>query len=165
MRFKVDELVGFSLVGQTPFARLEAPGGSQVWVKMEGSNPGGSIKDRAAWGMLRRAELAGQLKEGAVIVEPTSGNTGIALAMLGRGLGLRVILTMPSRCLRKGGRFLPLTGRNWSSPPRAKGWRARWPGPAHSLRKYRGPLCPDSSITPETHGLTRSRPGPRFSMP
>ena len=95
MRFRVDELVGFSLVGQTPFARLEASGGSEIWVKMEGSNPGGSIKDRAAWGMLRRAELAGQLTEGAVIVEPTSGNTGIALAMLGRGLGLRVILAMP----------------------------------------------------------------------
>ncbi len=95
MRFKVDELVNFSLVGQTPIARLEAPGGSEIWVKMEGGNPGGSIKDRAAWGMLRHAELAGQLNEGSVIVEPTSGNTGIALAMLGGGLGLRVILAMP----------------------------------------------------------------------
>lgn len=95
MRFKVDELVNVSLVGQTPIARLEAPGGSEIWVKMEGNNPGGSIKDRAAWGMLRCAELAGKLKEAAVIVEPTSGNTGIALAMLGRAMGLRVILAMP----------------------------------------------------------------------
>lgn len=95
MRFKVDALANFSLVGQTPITRLEAPGGSEIWVKMEGGNPGGSIKDRAAWGMLRHAEQAGQLREGAVIVEPTSGNTGIALAMFGRALGLRVILTMP----------------------------------------------------------------------
>jgi cysteine synthase A len=95
MRLKVDELVNFPLVGQTPIARLEAPGGSEIWVKMEGNNPGGSIKDRAAWGMLRHAELAGKLGEGAVIVEPTSGNTGIALAMLGKALGLRVILAMP----------------------------------------------------------------------
>lgn len=95
MRFRVDSLVGFSLVGGTPIARIEAGGGSEIWVKMEGNNPGGSIKDRAAWGMLRKAEQDGFLREGAVIVEPTSGNTGIALAMLGRSLGLRVILTMP----------------------------------------------------------------------
>lgn len=95
MSFKVDELANFTLVGQTPIARLEAPGGSQIWIKVEGGNPGGSIKDRAAWGMLRHAERAGQLREGAVIVEPTSGNTGIALAMFGKALGFRVILAMP----------------------------------------------------------------------
>ena len=95
MSFRVDSLVSFSLVGRTPLVRIEAGKGSEIWIKMEGNNPGGSIKDRAAWGMLRKAEEDGLLKEDAVIVEPTSGNTGIALAMLGRSLGLRVILTMP----------------------------------------------------------------------
>ena len=84
------------LVGGTPLYRLKKEtGGAEVWVKLEGSNPGGSIKDRAAWGMLKDAQERGLLSDSSVIVEPTSGNTGIGLAMLGRALGLSVILTMP----------------------------------------------------------------------
>ena len=84
------------LVGGTPLYRLKGDsGGAEVWVKLEGANPGGSIKDRAAWGMLKDAQRRGLLTEKTVIVEPTSGNTGIGLAMLGRALGLPVILTMP----------------------------------------------------------------------
>lgn len=68
---------------------------SDVYVKLEKFNLGGSIKDRAALGMIERAEKDGVLKEGSVIVEPTSGNTGIALAMIGRVKGYKVIIVMP----------------------------------------------------------------------
>ena len=92
----VSDLEIMELVGGTPLYRLKKEtGGAEVWVKLEGSNPGGSIKDRAAWGMLKDAQERGLLSDSSVIVEPTSGNTGIGLAMLGRALGLSVILTMP----------------------------------------------------------------------
>lgn len=95
MQYKVDKVAISGLIGGTPFFTLENTGGARVLLKLEGNNPGGSVKDRAAWGMLHFAEAEGILTEKTVIVEPTSGNTGIALAMLGSALGLRVILTMP----------------------------------------------------------------------
>ncbi|EGT3616839.1 cysteine synthase A [Clostridium perfringens] len=88
-----------SLIGNTPilkannlFGGEESP---QVFVKLEKFNPGGSIKDRAALGMIEEAEKNGLLKENGVIVEPTSGNTGIAIAMIGKVKGYKVIITMP----------------------------------------------------------------------
>ena len=93
---KLDELSIVKLIGNTPLYKLNfETGGASVYIKLEGNNPGGSIKDRAALGMLKRAEALGQLNEETVIVEPTSGNTGIGLALLGSALGLKVILTMP----------------------------------------------------------------------
>lgn len=92
----IDSLEIMRLVGNTPLYRLKrGSGGAEVWIKLEGGNPGGSIKDRAAWGMLREAQKNGTLTERSVVVEPTSGNTGIGLALLGRALGLSVVLTMP----------------------------------------------------------------------
>lgn len=90
----VDRIALSKLIGKTPMMKL-ALEGSRIWLKLEGNNIGGSVKDRAAWGMLRFAEIEGKLQEGATIVEPTSGNTGIGFAMLGASLGLKVILTMP----------------------------------------------------------------------
>lgn len=96
MNIKVDDIKILSLIGNTPLYKLKIEtGGADVWVKLEGNNPGGSIKDRAVWGMLKRAELKGDLKNDTVFVEPTSGNTGIGLALLGKAMGLRVVLTMP----------------------------------------------------------------------
>ncbi|MDO9544672.1 MAG: cysteine synthase A [Synergistaceae bacterium] len=93
---KVDDIEILKLIGNTPLYKLKTKtGGAGVWIKLEGSNPGGSIKDRAVWGMLKMAELKGDLKSDTVLVEPTSGNTGIGLALLGRAMGLRVVLTMP----------------------------------------------------------------------
>ena len=92
----VDSLSIMGLIGNTPLYKIKSDSdGADVMVKLEGNNPGGSIKDRAAWGMLRRAQREGLLKDESIIVEPTSGNTGIGLALLGRALGLKVILTMP----------------------------------------------------------------------
>ena len=86
------------LIGKTPILKLNNMVGensADVYVKLEKFNPGGSVKDRAALGMIERAEEAGLLKKGSVIVEPTSGNTGIALAMIGRVKGYKVIIVMP----------------------------------------------------------------------
>ncbi|MBF0351344.1 MAG: cysteine synthase A [SAR324 cluster bacterium] len=86
------------LIGHTPVVRLNhlpAPQGATVYGKLEKNNPGGSVKDRIAWGMILDAEKKGLLKPGATIVEPTSGNTGIGLAMVATVRGYKMILTMP----------------------------------------------------------------------
>lgn len=86
------------LIGRTPLVRLNRlppPGGAQILAKLESMNPGGSVKDRTCLSMIEDAEGRGILKPGATIIEPTSGNTGIGLAMIGAVKGYHVILTMP----------------------------------------------------------------------
>ena len=83
-------------IGNTPHVRLgKLFPDHEVWVKLERANPGGSIKDRIAFSMIEDAEAKGILKKGSVIIEPTSGNTGIGIAMVGAVKGYRVILVMP----------------------------------------------------------------------
>ncbi|MEX0637695.1 MAG: pyridoxal-phosphate dependent enzyme, partial [Burkholderiales bacterium] len=89
-------------IGETPLARLQRlPGeenarrGNVILAKLEGNNPAGSVKDRPAISMVRRAEARGTIKKGDVLIEPTSGNTGIALAMAAAIRGFRMVLIMP----------------------------------------------------------------------
>ena len=87
-----------STIGNTPLVRLQrlpVAGGGEVWVKLEGNNPAGSVKDRAAWSMVREAELRGDITPGDTLIEATSGNTGIALAMISALLGYKLKLLMP----------------------------------------------------------------------
>src|SRR6188768_2847038 len=87
-----------AFVGNTPLARLQRlPGASSntILVKLEGNNPAGSVKDRPALSMISRAELRGDIKPGDTLIEATSGNTGIALAMVAAIKGYRLILIMP----------------------------------------------------------------------
>lgn len=81
-----------SLIGNTPVVQLP---GENIYLKMEKFNPGGSVKDRAALGMIEDAEAKGYLNKNSLIVEPTSGNTGIALALIGRLKGYKVVIVMP----------------------------------------------------------------------
>ena len=86
------------LIGDTPLVRLRRlvrPGWATVLGKLESLNPGGSVKDRIALAMVEEAERAGRLRPGDTIVEPTSGNTGVGLAMVAAVKGYRLILTMP----------------------------------------------------------------------
>ena len=86
------------LIGRTPIVRLQrivSPGMATVWAKLERANPGGSVKDRIGLAMIEAAERDGHLKPGGVIVEPTSGNTGIGLAIVAAFKGYQLILTMP----------------------------------------------------------------------
>lgn len=87
-----------SCIGNTPLVQLQrmASGlGSEVWIKLEGNNPAGSVKDRAALSMIQQAELRGEIKPGDTLIEATSGNTGIALAMIAAMKGYRMKLLMP----------------------------------------------------------------------
>jgi cysteine synthase A len=87
-----------ALIGCTPLVRLtrlSPPGGAQVCAKLESKNPGGSVKDRPAYAMIAAAERSGQIGKGATIIEATSGNTGISLAMIAAVRGYRCILVMP----------------------------------------------------------------------
>ena len=88
------------LIGKTPLLKLKRYSASEklnmpLIAKLESFNPAGSVKDRIAWAMIRDAEEKGLLKEGSVIIEPTSGNTGIGLASVAAARGYRIILTMP----------------------------------------------------------------------
>jgi len=88
-----------SAIGNTPLVELATLNGNSVtklFGKLEGSNPGGSVKDRAAYYMIKKAEDSGLLTKDKVILEPTSGNTGIALAMIGAAKGFNVVLVMPT---------------------------------------------------------------------
>src|SRR5512139_638053 len=94
---KLSETI-LGLIGNTPLVRINrlAPAeGAEIWAKLEGLNPGGSVKDRIALSMIETAEREGKLKPGGTIVEPTSGNTGIGLALVSAVKGYRLILTMP----------------------------------------------------------------------
>ncbi|MDY0971778.1 cysteine synthase CysM [Siccibacter turicensis] len=85
-------------IGNTPLVKLQRMGpdnGSEIWVKLEGNNPAGSVKDRAALSMIQRAEARGDIAPGDVLIEATSGNTGIALAMIAAMKGYRMKLLMP----------------------------------------------------------------------
>jgi cysteine synthase len=100
-------------IGSTPVVRLTRvaePGMGEVWVKLEGLNPGGSIKDRTALGMILDAEARGVLHPGGTIVEPTSGNTGIGLAQVAAARGYRLILCLPSSMSEERKRTLAAYG-------------------------------------------------------
>jgi len=84
-------------IGGTPLIALPSPNPRvAIYGKLEGNNPGGSVKDRPAWSMIRGAELRGELSSGVALIEPTSGNTGIALAMIAAARGYRMDLVMPT---------------------------------------------------------------------
>jgi len=90
-------------IGNTPVVRLTdgIPGNIRLFAKLEGQNPGGSVKDRIALAMIEAAERSGDLKEGKIILEPTSGNTGIGLALVGIAKGYRITLTMSAAMSRE----------------------------------------------------------------
>lgn len=113
-------------IGQTPVVRINrlfAEQGAEVWMKLERANPGGSIKDRIALAMIEDAEASGLLKPDSVIVEPTSGNTGIGLAMVAAVKGYRLVLVMPESMSLERRRLLALYGAEFELTPREKGMK------------------------------------------
>ncbi|MDD4426612.1 MAG: pyridoxal-phosphate dependent enzyme, partial [Mariniphaga sp.] len=109
-------------IGNTPHVRMSRlyPGEYEVWVKVEKTNPGGSIKDRIALSMVEEAENSGILKSGSVIIEPTSGNTGIGLAMVAAVKGYRLILTMPESMSLERRQVLQALGAELILTPKEK---------------------------------------------
>lgn len=103
------------VIGNTPLVELhkyreEENLGARIVVKMESMNPGGSVKDRAAYWMITKAEEKGDLKPGSTIIEPTSGNTGIGLAMVAAAKGYKTIFTMPDTMSQERRKFLSVYG-------------------------------------------------------
>jgi cysteine synthase A len=123
MRPRVASTV-LELIGRTPMVRLNRlpkPGGAEVVAKLESINPGGSVKDRIAVAMVEDAERRGLLKPGGTIVEPTSGNTGIGLAMAAAVKGYRLILTMPDDMSVERQRLLARFGAEIQLTPAIEG--------------------------------------------
>ena len=112
-------------IGNTPHIRINRLFGpdAEVWIKSERSNPGASIKDRIALSMVEDAERSGKLKPGGVIVEPTSGNTGIGLAMVAAVKGYRLILVMPDSMSIERRRLMLSYGAEFELTPREKGMK------------------------------------------
>jgi len=112
-------------IGNTPHIRINRLFGdkAEVWVKSERSNPGASIKDRIALSMVEDAERSGKLKPGGVIVEPTSGNTGIGLAMVAAVKGYKLILVMPDSMSVERRRLMLAFGATFDLTPREKGMK------------------------------------------
>ncbi|WP_460982133.1 cysteine synthase A [Spirosoma fluminis] len=111
-------------IGQTPHVRLSRlyPD-HEVWIKLERANPGASIKDRIALAMIEDAEANGQLTTGSTIVEPTSGNTGIGLAMVAAVKGYKLILVMPESMSIERRKIMAAYGAQFDLTPREKGMR------------------------------------------
>jgi cysteine synthase A len=112
-------------IGNTPHIRLNRLFGAkaQVWVKSERANPGGSIKDRIALSMVEDAEKSGQLQPGGTIVEPTSGNTGVGLAMVAAVKGYKLVLVMPDSMSIERRRLMLAYGASFELTPREKGMK------------------------------------------
>ena len=111
-------------IGNTPLVKLSTPKGSAtLWGKLESANPGGSVKDRIAKAMIEQAEQDGLLKPGDIIVEPTSGNTGIGISLVGSIKGYQVVLTMPDTMSMERRRLLGAFGAELILTPGTKGMR------------------------------------------
>lgn len=112
-------------IGNTPHVRINRLFGNthEVWIKLERANPGGSIKDRIALSMIEDAERKGVLQPGSVIVEPTSGNTGIGLAMVAAVKGYKLILVMPESMSVERRRLMAAYGAQFDLTPREKGMK------------------------------------------
>ena len=111
-------------IGQTPHVRMSRLfGAAEVWIKAERANPGGSIKDRIALAMIEAAEASGVLKPGGTIIEPTSGNTGVGLAMVAAVKGYKLVLVMPDSMSIERRRLMLAYGATFDLTPREKGMK------------------------------------------
>ncbi|MEK5040518.1 cysteine synthase A [Sporosarcina sp. FSL K6-3457] len=155
-------LVGNSvadLVGKTPLVklnRLVGPEDAEVYLKLEYFNPGSSVKDRIALAMIEAAEKSGELKEGSTIIEPTSGNTGIGLAMIAAAKGYKAVLVMPDTMSTERRNLLRAYGADLILTPGAEGMKGAI-AKADELAKENGWYVPqqfNNAANPEIHRLT-----------
>src|SRR5271167_1182134 len=122
-RLRVAEDI-IELVGETPLLhlrKLTSPGTADVFAKLEYLNPGGSVKDRAAIGIISRAEEQGLLREGSTIIEATAGNTGVGLALIGVSRGYRVALFVPEKFSQEKVLLMRALGAEVTRTPDAEG--------------------------------------------
>ena len=151
------------LIGNTPLvrlARITASGAAEVLGKLESFNPGGSVKDRIALSMIEAAEQQGLLKPGGTIVEPTSGNTGIGLAMVAAVKGYRVVLVMPDDMTPERRFVLLGLGAELLLTPAAEGMAGAVSAAREYVEKTKGAFMPqqfENPANPEIHRQTTAR--------
>jgi cysteine synthase A len=143
-------------IGQTPHIRFSRmfPGQQQVWIKAERFNPGGSLKDRAALSMIEAAEQSGELKPGATIIEPTSGNTGVGLAMVAAIKGYKLILVMPESMSVERRRLINAYGAQFDLTPKEKGMKGAIARAVELAEQTPGAWIPqqfDNPANPQVH--------------
>lgn len=149
-------------IGNTPHVRINRlfRDNAEVWMKLERANPGGSIKDRIALAMVEDAERRGDLKPGGTIVEPTSGNTGIGLAMVAAVKGYRLILTMPESMSVERRSLMALYGAEFELTPREKGMNGAIERATQIVRDTEGAWMPQQFQNPanvEAHARTTAQ--------
>jgi cysteine synthase A len=136
-------------IGKTPHIRLNRLfGEAEVWVKSERANPGGSIKDRIALAMIEDAERSGALKPGGTIVEPTSGNTGIGLAMVAAVKGYKLVLVMPESMSIERRRLMLSYGATFDLTPREKGMKGAIERAGQLIEEIEGSWMPQQFENP-----------------
>ena len=151
------------LIGNTPVVELEhivSEGSARVVAKLESSNPGGSIKDRICVAMIDRAESEGRLSPGDTIIEPTSGNTGVGLALVAAARGYKLILTMPDTMSEERRRLLRAYGAELVLTPDSKGMHEAIARAQEILEDNPGYFMPgqfSNPANPETHRNTTAR--------
>ncbi|PJX22976.1 cysteine synthase A [Advenella sp. S44] len=143
-------------IGDTPHIRFSRmfPGQQQVWIKAERFNPGGSLKDRAALSMIEAAEQSGELKSGATIIEPTSGNTGVGLAMVAAIKGYKLILVMPESMSIERRRLITAYGAQFDLTPKEKGMKGAIARAIELAERTPGAWIPqqfDNPANPQVH--------------
>jgi len=149
-------------IGNTPHLHLHRlfPGAGQVWIKLEKTNPGGSIKDRIAWSMVRDAEEEGLLGPGSTLIEPTSGNTGIGLAMVAAVRGYRMILVMPESMSVERRNIMKAYGAEIELTPREKGMQGSIERAREMATEIDNAWIPsqfDNPSNPAIHATTTAR--------
>jgi cysteine synthase A len=148
-------------IGNTPHIRINRLfGDAEVWVKSERANPGGSIKDRIALAMVEDAERSGALRPGGTIVEPTSGNTGIGLAVVAAVKGYRLILVMPESMSLERRRLMLAYGATFALTPREKGMKGAIARAEELLGEIEGSWMPQQFENPaniEVHVRTTAQ--------
>ncbi len=155
------------LVGSTPLVELQQLAKKEkltarILAKLEGDNPAGSVKDRIALSMINAAEQAGQLKEGSVIIEPTSGNTGIGLAAIGAARGYRVVLTMPDTMSSERRKLLKAYGAELVLTPGSTGMKGAMAKARELADQIPGAVIPGQFANPANPAIHRSTTGPEI---